>query len=427
MLDLTAAARGRTARSSTASTCSCSIRTSASTRPTTTSSGSPTRSARRTSSSARSSRRSGRRPAAARRWAATTSGRAFVTQVRKACASARSCATSASAATASSASTRPRARRDWAKDPAGNTKKIAETFRQAADIAEDHGERLAAEGEICWGGMHSVKRNVELLEMVDRPQTVGFQADMAHTLLFTMGYNAPEDRILPGELRLDGPEALDEALKKMTRALRPWTIDFHVAQNDAHGQGLRLARQDRPPLPAARSQRQARHRRSTPATGCATTTASSTRKFQHICWDGCMFPNDVMMQQQTWNDILGVMVGGARRARVGLISSIYVTRMPMKTSEHRSGRLRLHGADALECVPAGAALLRPAAAAGAEGGGGAQRRARQGVRGQLGLRVGTRPTGASWSSARTSTSSTSPARTTRITRSPSRRRRPARW
>ena len=45
--------------------------------------------------------------------------------------------------------------------------------------------------------MHSVRRNVELLEMVNRPQTVGFQADMAHTLLFTMGYNAPDDRILP--------------------------------------------------------------------------------------------------------------------------------------------------------------------------------------------------------------------------------------
>ena len=33
-----------------------------------------------------------------------------------------------------------------------------------------------------------------------------------------------------------------------------------------------------------------------------------TCKFQHICWDGCMFPNDVMMKQQTWNDILGAMI-----------------------------------------------------------------------------------------------------------------------
>ena len=120
------------------------------------------------------------------------------TQVRKACTIAQeAAATSASASTASSASTRPPARRDWAKDPEGNTKKIAETFREAADIAEGYGERLAAEGEICWGGMHCWQRMVELLETVGRPKTVGFQADMAHTLLYTMGYNAPEDRILP--------------------------------------------------------------------------------------------------------------------------------------------------------------------------------------------------------------------------------------
>ena len=104
---------------------------------------------------------------------------------------------SASANTASSASTRRRARATGLADPAGNQKKIAETFRQACDVADGYGERLAAEGEICWGGMHSWKRNVELLELVNRPKTLGFQADMAHTLLFTLGYNAPEDRILP--------------------------------------------------------------------------------------------------------------------------------------------------------------------------------------------------------------------------------------
>ena len=86
---------------------------------------------------------------------------------------------------------------DWAVDPAGNQKTIAETFRQACDIAESFGERLAAEGEICWGGMHSWKNMVALLEMVGRPATLGFQADMAHTLLYTTGYNAPEHRLLP--------------------------------------------------------------------------------------------------------------------------------------------------------------------------------------------------------------------------------------
>jgi hypothetical protein len=31
------------------------------------------------------------------------------------------------------------------------------------------------------------------------------------------------------------------------------------------------------------------------------------RTLDHICWDGCMFPNAVMTRQQTWNDVLGVM------------------------------------------------------------------------------------------------------------------------
>src|SRR3954470_13278975 len=43
---------------------------------------------------------------------------------------------------------------DWAKNADANQKTIAETFRQAADVAEGHGERLAARGEICWGGVH---------------------------------------------------------------------------------------------------------------------------------------------------------------------------------------------------------------------------------------------------------------------------------
>src|SRR5262249_36622010 len=101
---------------------------------------------------------------------------------------------------------------DWAKDPAANTRRIAETFREACNIAENFGERLAAEGEICWGGMHSWKRMTELLEMVGRPQTLGFQADMAHTLLFTLGYNAPEDRILPEDFDWAQTSTLDQAI-----------------------------------------------------------------------------------------------------------------------------------------------------------------------------------------------------------------------
>jgi len=126
---------------------------------------------------------------------------------------------------------------DWAKDPAGNTKLIAQTFNEACDVAEEFGERLAAEGEICWGGMHSWREMLKILEAVNRPETLGFQADMAHTLLYTMGYNAPEDAILPLDYDWQDRSLLEDALTTLTNALRPWTIDFHVAQNDATVRG----------------------------------------------------------------------------------------------------------------------------------------------------------------------------------------------
>ena len=86
---------------------------------------------------------------------------------------------------------------DFDKDPAGNTKLIAQTWREACDVAEGFGERLAAEGEIGWGGMHSWQAMLATLEAVGRPGTLGFQTDMAHTLLYTLGDNAPEARLLP--------------------------------------------------------------------------------------------------------------------------------------------------------------------------------------------------------------------------------------
>ena len=33
-----------------------------------------------------------------------------------------------------------------------------------------------------------------------------------------------------------------------------------------------------------------------------------TQACRHICWDGCMFANDVMKRPQTWNDILAAML-----------------------------------------------------------------------------------------------------------------------
>ena len=232
----------------------------------------------------------------------------FLTQVRKACAIAKTLRDLGIRKYGVVRIDSAASPAEWAKDPAGNTKRIAETFRQACDVAEQFGERLAAEGEICWGGMHSVKRNVELMEMVNRPKTLGFQADMAHTLLFTMGYNAPDDRILPDNFDWSDRKALDEGLKKMTRALRPWTIDFHVAQNDATVKGSgshdKTGRHCLPHDPNGKLDI-VRHA----GFWLKDDSGKPTRAVQHICWDGCMFPNATMTQQKTWDDILGVMVG----------------------------------------------------------------------------------------------------------------------
>jgi hypothetical protein len=194
----------------------------------------------------------------------------------------------------------------WAADPENNTKLIAATFREACDVAADYGEKLAAEGEICWGGMHSWKTMIETLEAVDR-KNIGFQADMAHTLLYLLGYNRPEDRILPVNYDWSDRKTLSDGLKKLTDALRPWTIDFHVAQNDGtvHGTGSH--------------DKTGRHCLATDPNGkldiahdagywLRDSDGRLTKAFRHICWDGCMFPNAVMEQQKTWNDILAAMI-----------------------------------------------------------------------------------------------------------------------
>ena len=108
---------------------------------------------------------------------------------------------------------------------------IADTFGRACDIAEKYGERLVAEGEICGGGMHSWRHMTKLLEMVNRPTALGFQADMAHTLLYFFGHNAPDDALLASDFDWNNREEFYAAYKKLTSALRPWTLDFHVAQN----------------------------------------------------------------------------------------------------------------------------------------------------------------------------------------------------
>jgi sugar phosphate isomerase/epimerase len=233
--------------------------------------------------------------------------KAFLTQVRKACdigKTLRETGIRRYGVIRIDSATGPS---DWAKDPAGNTKKIAQTFREACDIAEGYGERLAAEGEICWGAMHSWKRMVELLEKVDRPKTIGFQADMAHSLLYTLGYNAPEDRLLPEGFDWQNEEVLMGALRTVTDALRPWTIDFHVAQNDGtvHGTGSHDKTGRHCPVNDPNGKMDIVK---VAGLWMRDKSGAPTRAFQHICWDGCMFPNSMMTASSTWQDVLGALI-----------------------------------------------------------------------------------------------------------------------
>ena len=231
-----------------------------------------------------------------------------------------------------------------------NTKLIAETFRAACDVAEDFGERLAAEGEICWGGMHSWKHMVALLEATGRPKTLGFQADMAHTLLYTLGYNAPEDRILPENFEWQR-ETLEAALKTLTDALRPWTIDFHVAQNDATVKGCgshdKTGRHCLPPTRTASSTSCA-----TPATGCAAGRRPDPRLPAHLLGR--------LHVPERGDDAAGDLE--RHPARDDRASATRMagkpTRERAEDAECRPGRLRLHGPHPFECLPQGQPVLR---------------------------------------------------------------------
>ena len=108
-----------------------------------------------------------------------------------------------------------------------------------------------------------------------------------------LGYNRPEDRILPADFDWSDRKTLEQGLKTLTDALRPWTIDFHVAQNDGtvHGTGSH--------------DKTGRHCLATDPNGKLDVVHDAgywlrddqgklTKAFKHICWDGCMFPNEVM-------------------------------------------------------------------------------------------------------------------------------------
>ena len=254
--------------------------------------------------SARSSRRSGRRPAAARRWASDEERKKFLTQVEKACRDRPD------AARARHPPVRRRPHRlggqpgDWAATRRATRRRSPRPSAQAARHRRDHGERLAAEGEICWGGMHCWRHIVELLERSGGPKTRRLPGRHgAHAALHARRQRA-RGSAAAGGLRLVGPG--DARRRAQDNDRRAAALDDRFPRRpERRARSRARARTTRPAATACRSIPTASSTSSsTPASGCATTSGKLDAAVEHICWDGCMFPNAVMTKPQTWNDVL---------------------------------------------------------------------------------------------------------------------------
>jgi hypothetical protein len=132
------------------------------------------------------------------------------------------------------------------------------------------------------------------------PSSVGFQADLAHTYLYLLGYNAPQHALLPPEY---GEAEFYEAYGEMVLKLRPWTFDFHVAQNDGQVKGAgshdKTGKHCPPDDPRGKLD----------IVRCSSywLEGATERGMRHICWDGCMFPNSLLEDPGTWDAVLAVM------------------------------------------------------------------------------------------------------------------------
>ena len=199
---------------------------------------------------------------------------------------------------------------DYNKDRRGNRTRLIGTFREAAEIAADHGQTLVVEGEACWGGLTCLPDALAVLEGVGKVNHLAFQADMAHTLLYVLGLNTPnrQARLVSNRFdfgQTDYRRELVPALELVVEGLAPWVRDFHVAQNDGTIKG------------SGSHDKTGKHCPVDDPNGKLCVVDDGVRwlsavaeyfELQHICWDGCMFPNATLTDPATWNRILAVMI-----------------------------------------------------------------------------------------------------------------------
>ncbi len=121
----------------------------------------------------------------------------FLTQVKKTCAMAkrfRDLGVRHYGVVRIDSSTSPA---EWAKDPAGNMKKIAVTFREAATIAESYGERLAVRARSVGAGCMAGSTWSIFWNWSDGRRRWDSRRTWLIRFCTEQGYNSPESRLLP--------------------------------------------------------------------------------------------------------------------------------------------------------------------------------------------------------------------------------------
>ena len=198
---------------------------------------------------------------------------------------------------------------DWAAHPAGTRRRSPRPSARPATSPRGTASAWRPKAKFAGAECTAGSTWCELLEMVGRPKTLGFQADMAHTMLYTLGYNAPEHRVLPEGPRLEGRQ--DARHGPQGGCARASPVDDRLPRRPERRdrQRRRLARQDRTPLHGRRSERKARYH-ATRRLLAARRQGRALRKVLQAHLLGRVHVPELEAddKQKTWDDILGAMV-----------------------------------------------------------------------------------------------------------------------
>jgi sugar phosphate isomerase/epimerase len=208
-----------------------------------------------------------------------------------------------------------------AENPSQRFARLKKTIQAACEIASDYGQRLAAEGEPSWGGMHSLTSFVRLIKEVNRPMLFGGQLDLAHLANFMVGAADKNDRVLPEGWKNEDWKAktwvVEQGFAHIGNELEGHIFSLHAGQTNG---GLYTA-------DAAAHAATGKHVPVDDPSGVLDITACAgailykngqlrpgiAKALSHVCWDGCMFENKTLEDSATWDKVLAALLDIAEK------------------------------------------------------------------------------------------------------------------